>query len=81
MGDTAMHSSRNVPTLLAGGCGGHFAMGRFIDLRSNKRDGHMVPNNRLLVSIARAFGVETERFGSSPNPETLTGRLEELYGV
>ena len=79
MGDTAMHSSRNVPTLLAGGCGGHFAMGRFIDLRSGKGEGQMVPNNRILVSIARAFGVHVDRFGSSVNPETVVGRLAELY--
>jgi uncharacterized protein DUF1552 len=33
MGDPARHSSRSVPTILAGGCGGHFKMGRYIDLR------------------------------------------------
>lgn len=81
MGDTATHSSRNVPTLLAGGCGGHFAMGRFLDLRTDKPQGQLVPNNRLLVSIAQAFGVATTRFGTSSNPETVTGRLEALYGV
>jgi hypothetical protein len=80
MGDTATHSSRNVPTLIAGGCGGHFRMGRFIDVRSDKADSQMVPNNRLLVSIARAFGVEISRFGTSGNVETVTGRFEPLYG-
>lgn len=79
MGDTATHSSRNVPTLLAGGCGGHFSMGRFVDLRAGKAAGRSVPNNRLLVSIARAFGAPITRFGWSPNPETLEGTLEQLY--
>lgn len=80
MGDTATHSSRNVPTLIAGGAGGHFAMGRFIDVRTNKRDGELVPNNRVLVSIAQAFGAPLTQFGSSGNPETVTGRFEPLYG-
>lgn len=79
MGDTSMHSSRNVPTLIAGGCGGHFALGRFLDLRTAKTEGQMLPNNRLLVSIAQAFGAPISRFGSSPNPETPIGRLEALY--
>lgn len=79
MGDTAAHSSRNVPTLLAGGCGGHFHMGRFIDVRTGKADGRLVPNNQLLVSIAQAFGVGVDRFGSSGNPLTVSGRFEPLH--
>lgn len=80
MGDTATHSSRNVPTLIAGGCGGRFAMGRFIDVRSTKREAELVPNNRVLVSIAQAFGVPLTQFGTSGDPETVTGRFEPLYG-
>jgi hypothetical protein len=79
MGDTSMHSSRNVPTLIAGGCGGHFSLGRFLDLGATKPAGRMLPNNRLLVSIAQAFGAPITRFGSSPNPETLVGRLDALH--
>jgi Protein of unknown function (DUF1552) len=81
MGDTATHSSRNVPTLVAGGCGGHFRLGRFLDLKTKKQAGEMLPNNRLLVSIAQAFGAPVTRFGSSSNPDTLIGRLEELRGA
>src|SRR5690606_13370545 len=58
MGDTATDSSRNVPTWIAGGYGGHCRMGRFSDARADKPDGQMVPNNLLLVSIAHAFGAE-----------------------
>lgn len=79
MGDTAAHSSRNVPTLLAGGCGGHFEMGRYLDVRTNKPAGQTVPNNRLLVSIAQAFGAPVTRFGFSPNLATVAGRFEPLH--
>lgn len=79
MGDPARHSSREVPTLIAGGCGGHFALGRYLDLRPGKPPGQLLPNNRVLVSIAQAFGVETDRFGSSGRTETLVGRLDALH--
>lgn len=78
MGDPARHSSRNVPTLLAGGCGGHFTMGRFLDLEVGKAADGLLPNNRLLVSIAQAFGVQTNSFGTSGNVSTTTGSLREL---
>ena len=78
MGDPALHSSRNVPTLLLGGAG-RFKMGRYLDLRRPKaNDG--TPNNRILVSICQAFGVETNRFGHAADAAIVTGRLEELYG-
>jgi hypothetical protein len=77
MGDPARHSSRCVPTLLAGGCGGRFHMGRYVDLRrAGQKEG--VPNNRLLVSIAQAFGVELSSFGHAADPRVITGRLDEL---
>ncbi len=79
MGDTATHSSRNVPTLVAGGCGGHFQLGRFIDVREGNGLGQPVPNNRLLVSICQAFGVRVTSFGTSGNPDTVTGRFEPLH--
>jgi hypothetical protein len=77
MGDPARHSSRSVPTLIAGGCGGHFKMGRYIDLRqAGHKEG--TPNNRLLVSIAQAFGVELSAFGHAADPRVVTGQLAEL---
>jgi hypothetical protein len=79
MGDPARHSSRSVPTILAGGCGGHFKMGRYVDLRRGP-GGDGVPNNRLLVSICQAFGVDTQRFGHAADTRILTGRLEALDG-
>jgi hypothetical protein len=78
MGNTASHSSRNVPTLLLGGTGGRFKMGRYLDLRRAGASAG-TPNNRILVSICQAFGIETNRFGHSADAGILTGRLEELH--
>ena len=71
MGDPARHSSRQIPALLAGGWGGQLAGGRHIDLGAAG-----TPNNRLLVSIQRAFGVEGEAFGQAADPAIVTGALE-----
>ncbi len=79
MGDPARHSSRQVPTLVAGGCGGHFKLGRYLDFRDHHdADSKGIPNNRLLVSICQAFGVEEHRFGHSADPAITTGSLSEL---
>ncbi len=79
MGDPSRHSSKNVPTLIAGGCGGHFSMGRHVDLRSSKGT-ELLPSNRALVSICQAFGIAVDRFGHSANAATVTGALPELHG-
>lgn len=83
MGNPSAHSSRNVPTLLCGGCGGNFRMGRYIDARyidaAAKADkGELCSNNRILVSICNAFGVNVSRFGHSADPKTTTGALDAL---
>jgi hypothetical protein len=77
MGDPARHASRSVPTLLAGGAGGHFKMGRYLDLRTAQTAG--IPNNRLLVSICQAFGQPDTSFGHASDPHITQGRLEQLY--
>jgi len=74
MGDPARHSSRHVPTLLLGGCGGHFEMGRHLELDPKKG----TPNNRVLVSICQAFGTETLKFGTGSSA-VVSGRLEQLH--
>ncbi|WP_437746848.1 DUF1552 domain-containing protein [Sorangium sp. So ce302] len=89
MGNPALHSTRNVPTLLAGGANGKFRMGRRIKLKADcpadapwcgEADATFTPvtNSRVLVSIAQAFGVEIESFGSQPDPALTTGALSEL---
>lgn len=83
MGDPSMHSSNNVPTVLLGGAQGKFVMGRHVALKTdcamNQRwcsgQEQYVPHNKVLVSIAQAFGVETDTFGDSSLGE---GGLSEL---
>jgi hypothetical protein len=74
MGNPNLHSTRNVPTLLAGGVNGRFRMGRRLltaydcpadNIWCDPYDA--TPNNRLLVSVAQAFGVEIDAFGTQPN--------------
>jgi len=70
MGDPNRHTSRQVPALLAGGWGGALQGGRHVDLGSGG-----TPNNRLLVSVQQAFGVDSESFGEAEDPAVTTGRL------
>lgn len=89
MGNPAWHSTRNVPTLLAGGAGGKFRMGRRIKLAQDCPESDpwcsfdsatfsASPNNKLLVSIAQAFGAEVESFGTQSDPALTTGTLPGL---
>jgi hypothetical protein len=89
MGNPALHSTRNVPTLLAGGANGKLKMGRRLKLQPDcpqdlpwcgENDAAFTPvtNNRLLVTVAQAFGVDIESFGTQPDPKLTTGALSEL---
>ena len=68
MGNPALHSTRNVPTVLGGGVNGKFRMGRRLKAPADCPSSNLAckpgdaeftgtANNHLLVSIARAFGV------------------------
>lgn len=72
MGNPAMHSSRNLPTVIVGGAQAGIRAGRYLDVR---QQGTGVPNNRLLVSLARALGVELDRFGDTA-PDISGGVLD-----
>lgn len=73
MGDPAAHSSRNVPMLLAGGGGlrAGWTMGRRVAVQDDCPPDRyycdsptLVPHNKVLLSIARAFGAtELTQFG------------------
>ncbi len=91
MGNPSLHSTRNVPTLFAGGAGGKFKMGRRLRLTPDcptdspwcgENDPSFTPvtNNRLLVAIAQAFGAPIDSFGTQPDPALTTGALSELVG-
>jgi len=89
MGNPSLHSTQNVPTLLAGGAGGKFRMGR--RLRMGADCNNMTPwcapgemtyvgtsNNHLLISIAQAFGVEMPMFGGQIEMKHMAGPLDGL---
>jgi hypothetical protein len=88
MGNPAAHSTRNVPTVLAGGANGKIQMGRRIKFRTDcplgtncdktSSDYETQPHNRLLVSIAQAFGVDVDDFGRQPLYANSTGTLPGL---
>lgn len=87
MGDPSLHSSVNAPTLLLGGAGGKFPMGRRIALKPNcamnqrwcSGQEQYVPQNRVLVAIAQAFGVETNSYGAGTDSSVDDGVLSELF--
>jgi hypothetical protein len=89
MGNPSLHSTHNVPTVLAGGAGGKLRMGRRLKLKpdcpenspwcgENDAGFTPVPNSKLLVTIAQAFGVDVNEFGTQPNPAFTQGALSEL---
>lgn len=89
MGNPSLHSTQNVPTLLCGGAGGKLKMGRRIRLGPDCNNNTPwcapgeatfsgVSNNHLLLSIAQAFGVELNTFGSQSEAKHTTGALSEL---
>jgi Protein of unknown function (DUF1552) len=71
MGDPKRHTSRQVPALLAGGWGGRLKGGRHLDLGAAG-----TPHNRLLVSVQRAFGVDSDAFGEASDSSITTGALQ-----
>jgi hypothetical protein len=60
------HSYTNIPWLLAGGAGGYFKMGRFLQFNDQ-------PHNNLLLSICHAMGLSD--VGSFGIPALCTGPL------
>ncbi len=89
MGNPASHSTLNTPTVLAGGAGGQFRMGRRLAqpfqcpssdqwCSPTSSDYDVTANNHLLVSIAQAFGVNINQFGTQSDPANSTGALSNL---
>jgi hypothetical protein len=63
-----VHERRDMPFLLAGGCGGTFRTGRYLRYGA-------APHNNLHVSLMNAMGVPGNSFG---NPDYCTGPLTGL---
>jgi hypothetical protein len=89
LGNPSLHSSAAVPTVLAGGVNVPFRFGRTLKLDVDcapPNDSCMAhdakfangANNHLLVSIAQAFGVNINSFGSNANSAFTTGPLAGL---
>jgi hypothetical protein len=89
MGNPSLHSTQNVPTLLAGGAGGKFRMGRRLKMvpdcpttspwcEPSNAAFTGVTNNHLLVAIAQAFGVNIDTFGTQVDPKYTNGALPGL---
>lgn len=70
LGDSQAHNVRDMASILAGQAGGYFKTGRIVDVARAKQ-------NRVLVSMLRAFGSNAEVFG---NPSFGSGILTNLQG-
>ncbi len=87
MGDSGLHTSDNVPYVLAGSAGGKLRTGRYLSLKPNCPPGRrdcegtnkvIIPNNQLLVSIAQMFGQAIDSFGEPTDPAHAKGALAGL---
>ncbi len=89
MGNPSLHSTRNVPTVLAGGANAKFRMGRRLKMAADcttnlwcaptDAEFKASTNNHLLVSIAQAFGLtDVNSFGTQPKSAWTTGALSGL---
>jgi len=73
LGDPARHTHVNVPFVLAGG-GGPWKKGRYLAYGLGLEEASPTdPHNRLLTSIANAYGADLEVFGDPAYPGELPG--------
>lgn len=86
MGEPNIHDSGDTPMLILGGAGGKLRMGRRLKMKDNCADNarscdgkqQFVPQNQILVSIANAFGVPIEAYGTAPDSALTQGALSAL---
>jgi hypothetical protein len=72
-GNAAQHWVWNVPFVLAGG-GGRWRKGRYLSFGAAPNlKGETAAHNRLLVSVAQQFGVQTQTFGDAEFAGPLPG--------
>jgi len=70
LGKGNSHTRRNVPIVLAGGCGGFFKTGRYLRFGG-------VSHSNLLLTLAHAMGLQS--MSSFGEPRHSTGPLTRLY--
>lgn len=82
MGNPSLHSTRNIPLVLAGGANGKLAFGRRIKAAADCPPSSpycqaptlaLTSHNQVLVSICQLFGVQTNSFGVALDPTLTTG--------
>jgi hypothetical protein len=63
------HSRADMPYVIAGSAGGYFNTGRYVrfapKIEDRKKNEAGEAHNRLLTSLAQAYGVETDAFGTA----------------
>jgi hypothetical protein len=73
--DGDLHDHRQIPFVLAGGSKAGLRGGRFLDFTSQGAGGQNETHAKLLVSIARSFGVAVDSYGYTAGG---TGPLNRL---
>jgi len=77
IGDGDLHEHRNVPFVVAGGAKTGLRGGRYLDFTGKGMGGGNESHAKILVSIARAVGVQIDSFGYTGMG---TGPLPGLFG-
>jgi hypothetical protein len=77
IGDGDLHEHRNVPFVVAGGAKTGLRGGRYLDFTGKGMGGQNETHAKILVSIARAVGVQIDSFGYTGMG---TGGLPGLFG-
>lgn len=82
MGNPSLHSTRNIPLVLAGGVGGKLTMGRRLKAVADCPPSNqyctaptlaLTSHNKVLVSIAQLFGDTSGTFGTANDSTLNTG--------
>jgi hypothetical protein len=74
MGNPSLHSTRDIPLVLAGGANGRVTFGRRIVASGSGLNSHA----KILVSVAKLFGMNSDSFGVSTDPALITGAYPGL---
>jgi hypothetical protein len=73
--DGDLHDHRQIPFVIAGGAKAGWKGGRFLDFSGQGAGGQNETHAKLLVSIARSFGVAVDSYGYTAGG---TGQLPRL---
>jgi Protein of unknown function (DUF1552) len=89
MGNPSLHSTRNIPLILAGGANGKLTFGRRIKANADCPPSNpyctgaalgLTSHNKILVSVAHLFGDTAASFGTASDSSLNTGPWPGLVG-